>query len=244
MGSIIEKLKETRRLVSEIGSWMDRKKYGSSSGESQEYPNLSKIIYGLKRDGFEYLKPYSTNFTSGQLLKGYKAYDWNGKLITGTCEPYAGTTISSASDIVSGKTARDASGNLITGTHVCTSGSQKPYKLTVYNRCSGLKIVKGFTGTNFNLTPIYCEYGESYDIYVDLGDIVSFIFFNSKPNSYTLGCPMYQLAPGATPEQATICFLSGGNTTDVIPSWKRSDSTSVMSFVFFYGANNTSITFN
>lgn len=128
-----------------------------------------------------------------------------------------------------------------------TSGSTstKPYKITIKNNNSSLKIVKGFSGSDGNLTPLYCLAGESYDIYVDLGDVVSILFYDSRPNYEENASPLVRVHPNtnisvSSIEQAAII----GDATNVIPRWKRGALLAVATYIFYYGANNTHLTFN
>ena len=79
--------------------------------------------------GLNDLDPYEITVTSpDQILNGYKDYNSNGDLITGTNLGYdagvtqghtdrdTGVTVTAASHIVSGYKARNSSGTLLTGT--------------------------------------------------------------------------------------------------------------------------------
>lgn len=198
------------------------------------------IIYSINID--------DVDIHSKDVRYGKKFLDINGKVYPGTWKPYNGSTVA-ASSLLSGVKAYDSNGNLITGTHTCESASSsKPYKITVRNACSGLKIVKGFEGTNSSLTPIYCEFGESYDIYVDLGDIVTFIYFDAIPNSYDIKSPLIKIAPGSVGGDVYSNDINNGQlTSSIVKEWTNYGTphkTGVESFLFYYGENNTMIIFD
>lgn len=233
MGSIIDKLNRTKSVIEALCAQLNK--------SLESYVSYKKC-YSLKDIeniiGVIYVLGITTTALSSDVRKGKTYYRDNGDLLFGSWEPYSGSTVT-ASDILSGKKAYDSNGILLTGTCVASgssSTSTKPYKLTVCNRCTELKIVKGFSGPNNNLTPSYCLAGENYDIYVDLGDVVTFIFYDSKPNSVTVSSPLADLVINAP-----SVLYSG--TTYNIPSWSSGKMVYATTYLFYYGANNTSITF-
>lgn len=244
MGTIADKLAETKRLITEIAENVSTIEYGGKTYASK-FENLT-AINDVVAKYYKYDLNAASAIENGKILSGYYYYDLNGRTFfkhKGTFKPYDGATVV-ASDILSGKKAYDANGALLTGTYESSgSTSTKPYKITVNNNNSSLKIVKGFSGSNNNLVPSYCEYGESYDIYVDLGDVVSFMFYNSLPRSETISAPLERLYPNES-ISALIKGKLTGAVVNNIPSWRPGETIAVATYLFYYGANNTSITFN
>lgn len=238
-------LLQYNRTIKKISNKLEEKI--KKVGDNKTIKGLQQILDVVDSENIIYSMNINTvNTASGDVRYGRVFLKKNGYTSVGTWKPYNGSTVA-ASSLLSGVKAYDSNGNLITGTHTCESASSsKPYKLTVYNNCSGLKIVKGFEGTNNSLTPIYCEYGESYDIYVDLGDIVTFIYFDAIPNSYTINSPLTRIAPGNAGNIYSD-NINNGELTTIVKEWTYYGTfhkTGVQSYLFYYGANNTRITFN
>lgn len=244
-------LLQYNRAIKKISKVLERKiKIGG--GGNKTIKGIQQILDVIDKNIIYSGNAHLVNVGSGDVRFGRTFLTTSGRTFLGTWKPYDGSTVT-ASTLLSGVLAYDSNGNLITGTHTCGSASSpKPYKLTVYNNCSGLKIVKGFKGTNNSLTPIYCEYGENYDIYVALGDIVTFIYFDAIPNSYAINSPLTQIAPGCEVMSHVgnvySSNIKNGLLTDIVNQWRINDKvshkTGVQSFLFYYGANNTSITFH
>lgn len=238
-------LLQYNRTIKNISNKLEKKI--KKVGGNKTIKGLQQILNVVDSENIIYSKNINMFNTTSQDVRRGKIFLMNdGNIATGLWEPYINSTVN-ASSLLSGVKAYDSNGNLITGTHTCESASSyKPYKLTVYNNCSGLKIVKGFEGTNNSLTPIYCEYRESYDIYVDLGDIVTFIYFDATPYSY-INSPLIKIAPGSVGDDVYSNNINNGQLTDIVEEWTNYGTphkTGVESYLFYYGANNTSITFN
>lgn len=239
-------LLQYNRAIKKISKVLERKiKIGG--GGNKTIKGIQQILDVIDKNIIYSGNAHLVNVGSGDVRFGRTFLTTSGRTFLGTWKPYDGSTVT-ASTLLSGVLAYDSNGNLITGTHTCGSASSpKPYKLTVYNNCSGLKIVKGFKGTNNSLTPIYCEYGENYDIYVALGDIVTFIYFDAIPNSYAINSPLTQIAPGSVNANVYSNDINNGPLTGIVKQWTNYGTphkTGVQSFLFYYGANNTSITIN
>ena len=237
-------LLQYNRTIKKISNKLEEKI--KKGGDNKTIKGLQQILDVVDSENIIYSSNINMEDTlSGDVRYGRVFLKKNGHTYIGTWKPYNGSTVA-ASSLLSGVKAYDSNGNLITGTHTCESASSsKPYKLTVYNNCSGLKIVKGFSGTNNNLTPSYCEYGESYDIYVDLGDVVSIMFYNGVPKSENINAPLVRLYKNAN---TSIAGLDQDIITNAVvnsvKSWTPGNKLAFATYLFYYGANNTSITFN
>lgn len=239
-------LLQYNRTIKKISNKLEEKI--KKGGGNKTVKGLQQILNVVDSENIIYSRNINTvNIHSKDVRYGKTFLDIDGKTYLGTWRPYVDSSVASAS-LLSGVKAYDSNGNLITGTHTCESASSsKPYKLTVCNSCSGLKIVKGFEGTNSSLTPIYCEYGESYDIYVDLGDIVTFIYFDAIPNSCTISSPLIKIAPGSVNGDVYSNDINNGQLTTIVKEWINDGTphkTGVQSYLFYYGTNNTRIIFN
>lgn len=239
-------LLQYNRTIKKISNKLEEKI--KKVGDNKTIKGLQQILNVIDSENIIYSENIDRVDIQGKDVRYGKTFlAIDGKTSVGTWRPYVDSTVAPVS-LLSGVKAYDSNGNLITGTHTCESASSsKPYKLTVYNKCSGLKIVKGFEGTNNLLTPIYCEYGESYDIYVALGDIVTFIYFDAIPNSYNISTPLIKIAPGSVNANVYSNDINNGPLTGIVKQWTNYGTphkTGVQSFLFYYGANNTSITIN
>ena len=164
-------------------------------------------------------------------------------MYVGSWNPYANATISE-SDVVYGKKAYDSSGILITGTHSCGGGGA--YTLNVKNE-SATKIIKGFSGVNGKLNCIFCESGESYTLKVNLGSIIPFVFLDALPTSVNVNSPLYRIAPSTTSTSSgvgdiTVNGITHGYVAGTLPDL-YAKKVYVIVYCFYYGADNTSITF-
>ena len=80
--------------------------------------------------------------------------------------------------ILKGYQAYLADGSIVTGTFV-PSASQGTCKITIINNSSNVKIVKSVKNVNGKLQCSLCSNGERFDIYMDVGQSMGFVYTNN-----------------------------------------------------------------
>ena len=88
--------------------------------------------------------------------------------------------------ILKGYQAYLADGSIVTGTFV-PSASQGTCKITIINNSSYVKIVKSVKNVNGKLQCSLCSNGERFDIYMDVGQSMGFVYTNDISNIVLAG---------------------------------------------------------
>lgn len=191
MGSIIDKLNRTKSVIEALYAQLNStdcaiKCY--SLKDIEKHMSKIRILNG------------TPSATSRDVKDGYTFFENDGILHVGKWKPYLGSTVTAA-DLATGVKAYDVDGNLITGTHTCSSGSSTDtgFTLTLVNRSSSTRLITGFTGSNYALTPSFVDVGNTYTFpnKINLGDMIHIVAAVkrsavSTPTSpgFNIGCPM------------------------------------------------------